>query len=47
VKVLKTPRFDMAKLLEMHGEVGATTTEGGAPVARTGEFVEPTPVDTV
>jgi small subunit ribosomal protein S3Ae len=42
VKLLKKPRFDVSKLLEIHGEVGASG-EAGAKVARTGEFVEPTP----
>lgn len=29
VKVLKKPRFELSKLLELHGDGGATTTEGG------------------
>jgi small subunit ribosomal protein S3Ae len=47
VKVLKKPRFDVSKLLELHSEVGATGGEKGAPVARTGEFVEPAPLENV
>jgi len=40
VKVLKKPKFDIGRLLEVHGEVATGGTSSGA-VARTGEFAEP------
>lgn len=47
VKVLKAPRFDVSKLLELHTE--ATTEETGAKVERpeAKEFKEPIPSDSV
>lgn len=39
MKILKKPKFEQAKLMEMHGE--AAVGEGGAKVARSGDFVEP------
>jgi small subunit ribosomal protein S3Ae len=45
VKVLKKPRFDVSKLLELHGEVGNAGEKGA--VARSGEFVEPKPLESV
>jgi len=33
VKVLKTPKFDPYKLLELHGEVAATSSAAAAPAA--------------
>jgi len=42
VKVLKKPKFDASKLMDLHGEVGGTTTdENGEVVATSAEFVEP------
>merc|ERR1712188_26 len=45
VKVMKKPKFDMARLLEVHGNI--TTSKDGKPVARTGEFTEPVPQDNI
>jgi small subunit ribosomal protein S3Ae len=45
VKILKKPKFDQNKLMEMHGE--AAVGEGGAKVARSGDFVEPKIADSV
>jgi small subunit ribosomal protein S3Ae len=50
VKVLKTPKFDAAKLLELHADTGAgaaAAAEAGAKVARSGDFKEPVPSDSV
>ncbi|KAI9637971.1 40s ribosomal protein s3ae-a (s1-a) [Dioszegia hungarica] len=38
-KILKTPKLDMSKLLEQHGE--ATDAATGAKVVKSGDFVEP------
>jgi len=46
VKILKKPKYDHARLMEMHGEAPATKGKGGK-VARSGDFVEPTPSDFV
>merc|ERR1711907_348741 len=40
VKVLKKPKFDVSKLLELHGVAGGASGDKGA-VARSGEFKEP------
>ncbi|CAG0895098.1 unnamed protein product [Cyprideis torosa] len=40
VKVLKKPRFDMSKLLEMHGESGGPPATGGRPDEETGQKVD-------
>jgi small subunit ribosomal protein S3Ae len=45
VKVLKKPRFDMAKLLELHGGSGKATK--GGKVARDADFVEPAVLESV
>ena len=42
VKVLKKPKFDAHKLMDLHGEMGGTTDENGEVVATSAEFVEPT-----
>jgi small subunit ribosomal protein S3Ae len=39
-KVLKAPRFDLNKLMEMHSDI-AQVDETGAKVERKGDFVEP------
>jgi len=38
VKILKAPKYDIGKLLELHGE--STTEETGTKVVK-GDFVEP------
>jgi len=43
VKVLKKPKFDIARLLEIHNE----TSSAGAAVDRPADFVEPTPLASV
>lgn len=45
VKVLKKPKFEIGRLLEVHGEGSAA--KGGKAVARTGEFAEPAIQDSV
>lgn len=45
VKVLRKPKFDIGKLLEVHGETAVTET--GATVGRKEKFVEPTPLENV
>jgi len=46
VKVLKKPKFDISRLLEVHGEVATGGTSTGT-VARTGEFAEPAVLEEV
>ena len=46
VKILKKPKFDIGRLLEVHGEVATGGTSSGS-VARTGEFSEPKVQDEV
>jgi small subunit ribosomal protein S3Ae len=47
VKILKKPKFDLGKLLEMHGEgSGKTVGEGGEKIDRPGNY-EPPVVDSV
>ncbi|KNC80424.1 40S ribosomal protein S3a [Sphaeroforma arctica JP610] len=45
VKILKKPKFDHQKLMEMHGEASATS-EGGVKVGNK-DFVEPKPQESV
>lgn len=40
VKVVKKPRFDLGKLLELHGELGASS-DGGAKIDRPDAAYEP------
>lgn len=44
VKILKAPKYDIGKLLELHGE--STTEETGTKVVK-GDFVEPAPLASV
>jgi len=44
VKVLKKPKFDIARLLEIHGDAASSA---GAAVDRAPEFVEPKPLESV
>jgi len=46
VKVLRKPKFDIGKLLEIHGET-AVVAETGETVGKADTFVEPTPLDSV
>ena len=46
VKLLKKPKLDMGKLIEIHGDVSASET-GAAVAAEAKEFVEPTPLESV
>lgn len=39
VKILRTPKLDMSKLLETHGEAMDANT--GSKVVKSGDFVEP------
>jgi len=47
VKMLKKPKLDVGKLLELHGD--AAVSDSGAAVSRgeTKDFVEPTPLESV
>ena len=40
VKVLKKPKFDVSRLLEIHGDAGVAAADGTA-AAPTGNFSEP------
>jgi small subunit ribosomal protein S3Ae len=48
VKLLKKPKLDVGKLIELHGDL-SSAAETGAPVAReeAKEFVEPAPLESV
>jgi len=46
VKVLKKPKFDHMRLMEVHGSARAASSKGGK-VARTGDFVEPLPSESI
>jgi small subunit ribosomal protein S3Ae len=48
VKILKKPKFDVARLLEIHGDSGAAVVSSdGQVTAPAGEFVEPVPQESV
>jgi small subunit ribosomal protein S3Ae len=48
VKVLKKPKFDVARLLEIHGDSGiVTTTADGQTVKTGGDFKEPAALEAV
>ncbi|PWN92403.1 hypothetical protein FA10DRAFT_285271 [Acaromyces ingoldii] len=47
VKVLKTPKFDVSRLLELHGGAAAVGAEDTGAKAKSSEFVEPTPLASV
>lgn len=46
VKVLRKPKFDIGKLLEIHGE-SAVVAETGETVGKQETFVEPKPLESV
>jgi small subunit ribosomal protein S3Ae len=46
VKILKTPRFDLGKLLELHGEAGAAEDKGARVVVGK-EYKEPKILESV
>ena len=46
-KILKKPKLDMSKLLELHGSSGTVTTSSGETVVKTGDFAEPAPLESV
>ena len=41
VKVLKKPKFDLGRLMDLHGEIGGATDENGEIVATSNDFIEP------
>merc|ERR1711992_169542 len=41
VKVLKKPKFDLGRLMDLHGEMGGATDENGEIVATSNDFIEP------
>jgi small subunit ribosomal protein S3Ae len=48
VKVLKKPKYDHTRLMEMHGGAkGTTKASAGGKVARSGDFVEPLPSENI
>ena len=49
VKVLKMPKYDVQKLLELHTEGGIISEEAGKRIERSADatFVEPIPSDSV
>jgi small subunit ribosomal protein S3Ae len=49
VKIMKAPKFDVSKLMELHSETSTAVPadETGAAVARPAEFKEPIPSDSV
>eukprot|EP00912_Choanoflagellata_sp_UC4_P001359 UC4_evm1s841 len=44
VKILKKPKLDMQKLLELHGSSGTVKSSSGQTV-KTGGFAEPAPLE--
>lgn len=46
-KILKSPKFELGKLLEQHGGVQAATEDAGVKVAKGTDFVEPAPLTSV
>eukprot|EP00041_Stephanoeca_diplocostata_P001491 m.20212 g.20212 ORF g.20212 m.20212 type:complete len:262 (-) comp12062_c0_seq1:152-937(-) len=47
VKILKKPKFDVSRLLEIHGDSGKVATDGSAVGRSGGEFKEPAPLESV
>ena len=47
VKIIKKPKFDIGRLLEIHGEIGTSVNSKGEKVARSEEFKEPAPLASV
>lgn len=47
VKIIKKPKLDIGRLLEIHGEIGAAVNNKGEKVGRSEEFKEPAPLATV
>jgi len=47
VKLLKKPKLDVGKLMELHGDVGAVETGAAVTVADVKDFKEPAPLEAV
>jgi small subunit ribosomal protein S3Ae len=49
VKIMKKPKFDVARLLEIHGDSGGAVKADGTLISgdKRTEFVEPKPLEVV